>query len=148
MRVLIDGDGCPVVGIATEVCGNKHVPCLLLCDTAHQMHRPDVQVLTFDKGADSVDYALANRVTPGDIVITQDYGVASMCLARGARVLHQDGWEYTPWNIDALLWERHEARKFRQGGGRTKGPSKRKPEQDSCFRRALSQLLEEAPGKV
>ena len=138
MRVLIDGDGCPVVGIAAEVCGNKHVPCLLLCDTAHQMHRPNVQVLTFDKGADSVDYALANRVTPGDIVITQDYGVASMCLARGARVLHQD----------ALLWERHEARKFRQGGGRTKGPSKRKPEQDSCFRRALSQLLEEAPGEV
>lgn len=148
MRVLIDGDGCPVVGIAAEVCGNMHVPCLLLCDTAHQMHRPDVQVFTFDKGADSVDYALANRVTPGDIVITQDYGVASMCLARGARVLHQDGWEYTQWNIDALLWERHEARKFRQGGGRTKGPSKRKPEQDSCFRRALSQLLEEAPGKV
>ena len=148
MRVLIDGDGCPVVGIAAEVCGNKHVPCLLLCDTAHQMHRPDVQVLTFDKGADSVDYALANRVTPGDIVITQDYGVASMCLARGARVLHQDGWEYTQWNIDALLWERHEAKKFRQGGGRTKGPGKRKPEQDSCFRRALSQLLEEAPGEV
>lgn len=148
MRVLIDGDGCPVVAIAAQEARQRGIECIVLCDTAHEMRREDVCILTFDKGADSVDYALANRVTPGDIVVTQDYGVASMCLARGARVLHQDGWEYTQWNIDALLWERHEARKFRQGGGRTRGPSKRKPEQDSCFRRALLQLLEETPGKV
>lgn len=148
MRVLIDGDGCPVVGIAAQVCKRKQVPCLLLCDTAHEMRRDDVQVLTFDKGADSVDYALANRVRAGDIVVTQDYGVASMCLARGARVLHQDGWEYTQWNIDALLLERHEARKFRQCGGRTKGPGKRKPEQDRSFREALLGLLEAVPGEA
>ncbi len=148
MRVLIDGDGCPVVGIAAQVCQTKQVPCLLLCDTAHEMRRGDVQVLTFDKGADSVDYALANRVRAGDIVVTQDYGVASMCLARGAQVLHQDGWEYTQWNIDALLLERHEAQKFRRGGGRTKGPGKRRPEQDRSFREALLGLLEAAPGEA
>ena len=102
-------------------------------------------MLTFDKGADSVDYALANRVLPGDIVVTQDYGVASMCLARGARVLHQDGWEYTRWNIDALLLERHEARKFRLRGGRTKGPAKRKQVQDDAFYAALSSLLKAVP---
>lgn len=148
MRVLIDGDGCPVVGIAAQVCQMKQVPCLLLCDTAHEMRRGDVQVLTFDKGADSVDYALANRVRAGDIVVTQDYGVASMCLARGAQVLHQDGWEYTQWNINALLLERHEAQKFRRGGGRTKGPGKRRPEQDRSFREALLGLLEAAPGEA
>lgn len=147
MRVLIDGDGCPVVGIAAELCKGRQVPCLLLCDTAHEIQRSDVQVLTFDKGTDSVDYALANRVVPGDIVVTQDYGVASMCLAKGAHVLHQDGWEYTQWNIDALLWERHEAQKFRRGGGRIKGPSKRKVEQDSCFRMTLSRLLKAVPGE-
>ena len=107
MRVLMDGDGCPVVGIAAEECKKHHIECLVFCDTAHEMRREDITLLTFDKGADSVDYALAGRVKPGDIVVTQDYGVASMCLARGARVLHQDGWEYTQWNIDALLLERH-----------------------------------------
>lgn len=147
MRVLIDGDGCPVVGLAAEICRRHGVACLVLCDTAHEMRQPDITVLTFDKGADSVDYALANRAGPGDIAVTQDYGVASMCLARGARVLHQDGWEYTQWNIDALLLERHEARKFRQAGGRTKGAAKRKKEQDDAFRNALSRLLEEAPGE-
>ena len=91
MGVLIDADGCPVVDIAVGLCRKYGVPCLLLCDTAHEIKRDGAQTLVFDKGADSVDLALANRARPGDIVITQDYGLASMCLARGARVLHQDG---------------------------------------------------------
>ena len=95
MRVLIDGDGCPVVDIAVELCRKRNIQCLLLCDTAHEFHREGAETLTFDKGADSVDFALVNRVQTGDLVITQDYGLASMCLARNARVLHQDGWEYT-----------------------------------------------------
>lgn len=145
MRILIDGDGCPVVGIAAEEARQRGIECIVLCDTAHEMRWEDITLLTFDTGADSVDYALAGRVRPGDIVVTQDYGVASMCLARGALVLHQDGWEYTQWNIDALLLERHEARKFRQSGGRTKGASKRKREQDQLFRQGLVRLLEAIP---
>ena len=62
------------------------VPVIILCDTAHQIEREGAQTLVFDKGADSVDFALVNRVKPGDVVVTQDYGLASMCLAKCARV--------------------------------------------------------------
>ena len=141
MQVLIDGDGCPVVDIAVELCRERKLPCLLLCDTAHEFHQEGAETLTFDKGADSVDFALANRVQPGDLVITQDYGLASMCLARRARVLHQDGWEYTAWNIDALLLQRHESRKYRLSGGRTKAIPKRTQQQDRAFRAAMAALL-------
>lgn len=144
MKVLIDADGCPVVDIAIAACSRFHIPCLLLCDTAHQMLRQGAQTLVFDKGSDSVDFALVNRVEAGDLVITQDYGLASMCLARKARVLHQDGWEYTDYNIQALLFQRAESRKYRAGGGRIKGPPKRKPEQDSAFRQAIDQLLQQS----
>ena len=85
-----------------------------------------------------------NRVSPGDIVITQDYGLASMCLAKRARILHQDGWEYTEFNISGLMEQRHAAKKFRMAGGRTKGPSKRKPEQDEAFHTALQKLLQQS----
>ena len=95
MKVLIDADACPVVSITAELCRQFHTECLLLCDTAHFIQQDGTQTLVFDKGADSVDFALVNRVNPGDIVITQDYGLASMCLGRKARILHQDGWEYT-----------------------------------------------------
>lgn len=142
MRVLIDGDGCPVVDTAVGLCRERKVQCLLMCDTAHEFHREGAQTLTFDKGADSVDFALANRVHAGDLVITQDYGLASMCLARGARVLHQDGWEYTSWNIDALLLQRHEAKKYRLSGGRTKATPKRTEQQNRAFRSAMAQLLD------
>ena len=142
MRVLIDADACPVVNIAIGLCKEFHIECLLLCDTAHAIYRDGAFTLVFDKGADSVDFALANRVLPGDIVITQDYGLASMCLAKSAQVLHQDGWAYTEDNIQALLWSRHETKKYRQSGGRIKGPSKRTHAQDSAFRAALGKLLQ------
>ena len=141
MKLLIDADGCPVVEIAIRLCKQHHT-CILLCDTAHEFHCDDAQTLVFDKGSDSVDFALVNRLQAGDIVITQDYGLASMCLARGARVLHQDGWEYTSDNIDALLWQRHESRKFRASGGRFRGPKKRDTGQDRAFEAALTAMLQ------
>ena len=144
MTVLIDADGCPVVDTAVKLCCNYQIPCLLLCDTAHQLQRPGAETLVFDKGSDSVDFALANRVAPGDLVITQDYGLAAMCLARSARVLHQDGWEYTNDNIEALLFQRHAARKHRAAGGRIKGPSKRTDKQDAAFAAALENILQTA----
>ena len=142
MKVLVDADGCPVVDIAVRLCWQSAIACLLLCDTAHLLHREGAEAITIDKGADNVDFALVNRVAPGDLVITQDYGLASMCLARGAQVLHQDGWSYTADNIDALLFQRHASTKHRRSGGRIKGPKKRTPEQDKSFALALERILQ------
>ena len=144
MKLLIDADACPVTRIAVELAIKHRTESILLCDTAHILELPGAKTLVFDKGADSVDFALVNRVSPGDIVVTQDYGLASMCLARGAVVLHQDGWQYTRDNIDGLLFQRHASREYRAAGGRTKGPSKRKPEQDKAFRAALEKLLQQS----
>lgn len=143
MRMLIDADGCPVVDITIQIAREHQVECLLLCDTAHVFEKPGVQTLTFSKGADSVDFALVNLLLPGDLVITQDYGLAAMCLSRRARVLHQDGMEYTNDNIDALLLARHTAKKIRNSGGRLKGHAKRTRTQDEGFESALRQLLDE-----
>ena len=142
MKLLIDADGCPVVDIAIRLCQNYKIPCLLLCDTAHEFHRDGITTLIFDKGADSVDFALVARVDPGDLVITQDYGLASMCLAKSARALHQDGWEYTAENIESLLLVRHNSARYRRGGGRVKGPKKRTPSQNDAFAAALEKILQ------
>ena len=138
MRVLIDADGCPVLGCAIRVAKRFGVPVLLLCDTAHEFTR---------EGAQTTDFALVNLLHPGDAVITQDYGLAAMCLARGALPIHQDGKRYTAENIDALLLARHTAKRIRRAGGRLKGPAKRTPEQDSAFEKAFIQLLEEQQKK-
>lgn len=142
MKVLIDADGCPVVQIAVSLCKKYRVCCWLLCDTAHDFSMDGAQTLVFDQGRDSVDFSLVNRINPGDIVITQDYGLASMCLSRLAVVLHQDGWAYTRDNIDALLLVRHDSRKHRLSGGRMKGGKKRTALQDDAFRSAFEDLLQ------
>lgn len=142
MHVWLDGDGCPVVDIAVSLCKKYQVSCTLLCDTAHEIRRDSCETIVVDKGADSVDYALVNRISAGDLVITQDYGLASMCLAKQAKVLHQDGWEYTTWNIDGLLLVRHESRKQRSAGVRMKGPRKRSEAQNHAFKAALEHLIQ------
>ena len=141
-RILIDADGCPVVDETIRIAKRFGLECLILCDTSHRIEREGAQTMVFSKGADSVDFALVNLVRAGDVVVTQDYGLAAMCLARSARVLHQDGIEYTADNIDALLLSRHTAKKIRNAGGRLKGPVRRVAAQDRAFSQALVQLLE------
>ena len=146
VTILIDADGCPVVDLTLQTATKYKVPVLILCDTAHQIQRDGAQTLTFDKGPDSVDFALVNRVHPGDLVITQDYGLASMCLARCARVLNQNGLEYTSENIDSLLFRRHENKKLLRAGKHPKGAAKRTKEQDIRFCDALERILNGTSG--
>ncbi len=141
MTLYIDADGCPVVNQSIRIAARHGVPCVLLCDTAHFFERPGAQTITVSKGADSVDFALVNLLRPGDAVVTQDYGLAAMCLARCAVPIHQDGMVYTADNIDGLLMQRHTARKIRNVGGRLRGPKKRSAEQDVALERTLLCVL-------
>ncbi len=139
--VLIDADGCPVVDLTIRICRACSVPVLILCDTAHRIERDGAETMVFDKGADSVDFALVNRVRPGNVVITQDYGLAAMRLSRRARVLNQNGLEYTADNIDGLLEQRHHSKKLLRAGKHLKGPAKRTKEQDEAFGETLERML-------
>lgn len=143
MNLLIDADACPVTDIALRIARTFHVPAVLFCDSAHEFSRQDAQVVKVMRGADSVDFALVNRVAPGNIVITQDYGLAAMCLSKGAHVLRQDGLRYTEENILPLLNQRHETKKLLRSGGRIKGPKKRNGGQDHRFSAALEALIKE-----
>lgn len=145
MELFIDADGCPVTDIAIRLAKQHNLPCTLLCDTAHQIERPGVRTITVSKGADSADFALVNLVKRGDLVVTQDYGLAAMCLSRGAIPIHQDGMVYSDANIDSLLFFRAAAKKIRNAGGRLKGPAKRTKEQDKAFEAALRVILEGTP---
>ena len=143
MKILIDADGCPVVDLTVRLAAKHGAECVILCDTAHEFNRGGAQTVIVEKGADSVDFKLVNLVREGDIVVTQDYGLSAMCLARKAVPLSQNGMVYTDKNIDQLLFTRYVSKKIRNSGGRLKGPSKRKPEQDKAFEEALERLIKD-----
>ncbi len=143
MHIYIDADGCPVVDETITLARKFSLPCTILCDTSHRIERDGVTTVTCSKGADSVDFTLVNLISKGDLVITQDYGLAAMCLSRGAFALHQDGYFYTEDNIDALLLARHTAAKVRRARGRFKAIPKRSDAQDQAFSQTLKRFLEE-----
>lgn len=141
MRLLIDADACPVVAIAADMAQKYHLKCIAFCDTSHFISQENVETITVSKGADSVDFALVNQAQMGDIVITQDYGLAAMCLSRGAFPIRQDGLIYSQDNIEGLLYFRYTAGKIRRSGGRSKGPGKRLAEDDKNFAESLEKLI-------
>ncbi len=141
MGLFIDADACPVTDLAIEIAKSRGVEVVLVCDSSHEMRREGARTITVLKGADSADFALVNLLQKGDVVVTQDYGLAAMCLAKGARALNQSGLVYTAENMDGLLWQRHEARKQRMAGRHLRGPKKRTREEDEAFRRALERAL-------
>lgn len=144
MTVYIDADACPVTRIAEELAKAYGLPCVLLCDTNHILHSEYSEVVTVGAGKDAVDIALVNRCKKGDIVVTQDYGVAAMALGKGCRCIHQSGMIYSDSNIDRLLYERAVGAKLRRSSTKhhTKGPAKRTKEDDERFAKAFACLLQ------
>ncbi len=141
MTLWIDADGCPVVDSSVALCRRFGVACVIVCDTAHEIRREGAQTRVVSTGADSVDFALVNACQAGDIVVTQDFGLAAMCLSRGAHPIRQDGTMYTDENIGGMLEGRAMAKKILRAGGRLKGPKKRTAAQDAAFIAALEELL-------
>ena len=114
MHIFVDADACPVVGIVEEIAEKYNIPTTLLCDTNHILYSDYSEVIVVGAGADAVDYKLISICHKGDVVVTQDYGVAAMALGKGAYAIHQSGKWYTNENIDQMLMERHLNKKARR----------------------------------
>ena len=142
--IYIDVDACPVTHIAEEIARRHGIPVTILCDTNHVMYSDYSTVKLIGAGADAVDLALINLCKAGDIVITQDYGVAALALGKGALAVHQSGKCFTDDNIGGLLMDRHLAKKARRSGKHhLKGPAKRTEEDDRRFAESFERLIAE-----
>lgn len=144
MKVIIDADACPVTDIAIDESKKRNIPVICVCDTSHIISNEYARVIIVDKGNDSADLAVVNTCKENDIVITQDYGVASMALAKKARCLNQNGMYYTEDNIDSLMAIRHIANVERRKSSKhhLKGPRKRTHEDNEKFRKAFVMLID------
>ena len=142
MKILVDADACPVKTIIVREAKKRGVPVTMVMDTSHERDDGYSQVVTVDKGTDSADIKLVNLTEPGDLVVTQDFGVAAMALGKGALALNQNGMEYTEQNMDKLLFERHVGREVRRRGRHTKGASKRTDEDNRAFEVKFITMLE------
>lgn len=144
MKILIDGDGCPVIDLTIKIAKQFNIDVVIMCDTSHIFNKDGAKTMVFSKGADSVDFAIINAVEKEDIVITQDYGLAAMAINKASYVINQNGLIYTNENIDNLLYNRHISKKIRKSGGRTKGPKKRSKEDNINFEKTLVEVCKQS----
>ena len=143
MQIFVDADTCPVVDIVETIAEKYNIPTTLLCDTNHILYSNYSEVIVVGAGADAVDYKLISICHKGDIVVSQDYGVAAMALGKGAYAIHQSGKWYTDDNIDQMLMERHLSKKARRSSRKchVKGPKKRTEEDDERFAQSFEKML-------
>lgn len=143
--IFIDADACPVTRDVLAIARTHKIPVVLVAGEAQSLaqyaDRPGVELFQVSGGPDAADYAMVPRLTPGDIVVTNDTGLAAMALARGARPLSPRGREYYAATIDAELAIRHAEQRLRRAGGRTGGPAPFTGEDREKFREALARLL-------
>ena len=149
MQIFVDADACPVVRIVEEIAEKYYIRTTLLCDTNHVLNSDYSEVIVVGAGADAVDYKLISLCHKGDIVVSQDYGVAAMALGKGAYAIHQSGKWYTDANIDQMLMERHLNKKARRKSHKNhlKGPRKRTEEDDTRFAQAFEKMILKAKEK-
>ena len=143
MQIYVDADACPVVDIVEKIAKKYQISVTLLCDTNHILTSGYSEVVVVGAGADAVDYKLISLCRRGDIVVTQDYGVAAMTLGKSAYAIHQSGKWYTDDNIDQMLMERHLNKKARRSSRKchVKGPKKRTEEDDERFAQSFEKML-------
>lgn len=145
MKIFIDGDASPVKQDVVEIATNHQVEVVIVTSVDHfttKEYPANVSVVYVDKGQDMADFRIVSLIQKYDILVTQDYGLASLVLAK-ARVIHHSAWEYTTDNIDLLLAQRYHGGQLRKAGHRTKGPKPYTEEQRYSFRRILTKVLNE-----
>ena len=145
MKILVDADACPVKNIIEKIARQYGLPVLMLIDTSHILASDYSEIILVSKAPDAVDFALINRTVRGDIVVTQDYGVAAMALGKGAFAIHPGGKLYTDSNIEILLMERDIAKKCRRAGERIGGHAKKRTAaDDERFAREFTKLCQKS----
>ena len=141
MRIIVDADGCPGKNLIEKAAVENSIELIMYCDINHVLSSDYASIRYVDSGFQSVDMKVANEAKSKDIVITQDFGVAAMVLAKGAYAIGPKGHIYDNDNIDKLLFERHMSSKARRSGGKTFGPKKRTSEDDEKLYNNLIKLI-------
>ncbi|MGY0693437.1 YaiI/YqxD family protein [Virgibacillus sp. FSP13] len=147
MKVYVDADACPVKDIIISIAKINQIPVILVKSFAHYSNNQEpqgVETIYVDTGADSADYRIMKLAQKDDIIITQDYGLASLSLAKGCVVLHHKGFAYSNENIDQLLQTRYESAMARKSGKRTKGPKAFTAEDEKKFSDLFKKVIEQS----
>lgn len=143
-HIIIDGDACPVVDSIIDLTTETGIFVTIIRSFSHfsnQLYPPHASTLYVDDGPDAVDYKIVQLSTKDDIVVTQDYGLASLLVDKVLIVMHHNGKIYNSKNIQQLLDKRYMNAQIRKQGGRHKGPHPFTKQDQKVFEQSLLKVI-------
>lgn len=146
IKIIIDSDASPVKDIVIDEAGKRGISVILVASYAHYSNKINpshVETIYVDSAKEAADYRIMQLINKEDMLITQDYGLASLALGKKARVLHHKGFQFDQNNIINLLESRYLSAQIRKSGKRTKGPKPFTTDDANNFRQLLIELLSE-----
>lgn len=142
MKILIDGDACSRITTIEDIAGKKGIPCHIYCDASRIIDSEYSTVHIVDIGTNSADMAIVKHCSNGDIVITDDTGLAAMVLTMNAFAMNNSGMEFTNKNILQLLSSRHIRQDIARKTKRKQVHGSLKPnEKHASFAQTLNELV-------
>lgn len=141
MRIIVDADACPVKEAIVKIANQHHLSVIMVSSTEHLISTPGTEIVMVDNHSQSADIYIANQCQSGDIVVTQDYGLAAIVMARGASAINLFGNTYTDDNIDQLLMQRYLNQKARKAREKTSKTSPRTREDNNSFEIGFKKLI-------
>lgn len=148
MKIIVDGDACPSKDIIKSLAKKYEIEVHIFVDSSHYFEDDFFTIHLVSKGKDAVDIALINYMENGDLIITQDYGVAAIAICKTNFVVNPIGFRYTNKNIDELLFKRHITSKSRRSGKGVTKIKKRSKENDENFYMILEKLLKQITSNI
>lgn len=141
MRILVDADSCSVKNIIETVAEDKQVPVVLFSDYNHQLTSAYSEIVTVQEGSNSADYAIFSSCQKGDIIVTQDIGLASLVLSKGAKAIHPCGRIFSEKTIDYALTVRNICAEGRRIHKRMKSNKRKMGKRTYNFEESLVSLI-------
>lgn len=141
MKVVIDGDGSPIIGITESICKSAGIEMVVVKNFETMLSLNWGSIVEVDKSRDRADFILVNLLKKGDLAISADYGLVAMALSKGARVLSPSGFEINNESILGHLERRHENRKDRINSRKYTKHRKRNNQDDERYIHALKSML-------
>ncbi len=150
MQIWVDADACPrsVKEILYRAAERVGVALILVAN--QPLRTPPsrlISSLQVAAGIDVADQEIADRVEPGDLVITADIPLAAAVIRRGGHALNPRGELYTSDNIQERLAVRNMLDELRGVGVETGGPAALGPADRQAFANALDRFLRAATGR-
>ncbi len=143
MRLIVDADACPVKDIIFTIAREYRIPVILVCSIAHAMPENEISEIRWvERRPQAADIEIINLSQPEDIIVTGDYGLASLVIGKKARAISFRGMVYQENRMDALLEQRYLSQKIRDAGGRMKGPAPFLEKDERQFDKSLRKMIQ------